>query len=271
MRFSSFSRRARGRVRSVVFALCVSVALVVLVLAPGQKRFSVSSAAVGAPVLLTQSSSTRAIALDSVTRLAEPFQLQNSVSFGSDARTRVMLFATNLTLGVGENASAVTADAEDFTYAHYPMTVEYVGAVPGQAWMTAIVVRLDDNLGGNFGNIGDVLVGITYQGMTSNRVRIGIGHIGGGPPDDPPASPTPTPGATPELGAGASLHGKQLFPSDNPWNRCLGNAGRSKLRQPDRQYRFEYRTASGFWNGLQRRAKRHSLRGGKWRANARAY
>ena len=61
-------------------------------------------------------------------------------------------------------------------------------------------------------NVGDVLVGITYQGLTSNRVRIGLGHIGGGPPDDPPASPTPTP----ELGPGASLHGRQLFPSDNP-------------------------------------------------------
>lgn len=83
--------------------------------------------------------------------------------------------------------------------------------------MTAVVVRLNDNLGDS----GDVLVGISYQGMTSNRVRVGIGHIGGGPPDDPPPTPTPTPAATPELGSGASLHGKQLFPSDNPWNQDI--------------------------------------------------
>ncbi len=41
------------------------------------------------------------------------------------------------------------------------------------------------------GDIGDVLVGITYRGVASNRVRVGMGHIGGGPPDDPGAVPTP--------------------------------------------------------------------------------
>jgi hypothetical protein len=47
-------------------------------------------------------------------------------------------------------------------------------------------------------------------------VRIGIGHIGGGPPDDPPAP-------QPDLGPGASLHGKQVFPPDNPWNKDISN------------------------------------------------
>lgn len=218
MRFFNFSRCARRRVRLAVFLICVCGVLVSLILAPGVNRFR-SAAAAGAPVLLTQASSTRAIALDSVTRLAEPFELQCPVAFGSDARTRVMVFATNLTLAAGENASAVSAEAEDATHLRYALTVEYVGAVPGQTWMTAVVLRLDDNLS----DVGDVLVGITYQGMTSNRVRIGIGHIGGGPPDDPPATPTPTPGATPELGPGASLHGKRPFPSDNPWNQDISN------------------------------------------------
>ena len=44
-------------------------------------------------------------------------------------------------------------------------------------------------------DLGDVLVGITYRGVSSNRVRVGIGQIGGGPPDDPGA--VPTPGGTP--------------------------------------------------------------------------
>jgi hypothetical protein len=34
--------------------------------------------------------------------------------------------------------------------------------------MTAVTVRLNDNLG----DVGDVLVGITLHGATSNRVRI---------------------------------------------------------------------------------------------------
>lgn len=211
---STFRKRAGRRVPLVIVVTACLTAL--LVASGGANIFSVSFAA-GAPVLLTQASSTRGIALDSVTNVAEPLPLQSPIAFGGDGRTRVMLFATNLTLATGESASAVTADAEDATRFRYPLTVEYVGAVPGQSWLTAVVVRLNDSLG----DVGDVLIGITYHGMTSNRVRIGLGHIGGGPPDDPPATPTPTPGATPELGPGASLHGWQLFPSDNPWNQDI--------------------------------------------------
>ena len=51
--------------------------------------------------------------------------------------------------------------------------------------MTAIIVRLNENLG----DLGDVLVNVTVHDLSSNRVRIGIGHIGGGPPDPDPALP----------------------------------------------------------------------------------
>lgn len=48
----------------------------------------------------------------------------------------------------------------------------------------------------------------------------------------PTATPTPvtrprtvsTSGRQPDLGPGASLHGKQLFPPDNPWNQDISNA-----------------------------------------------
>jgi hypothetical protein len=160
--------------------------------------------------LLAQPGTTRAIALDSVTSLSEPFPLSSTLRFGTDTRTRIMLFATNLTLNPGETASAVTADAEDGSHVHYALPVEYVGAVPGYPWMTSVVFRLHDSLG----DVGDVLVGIRLHGVNSNRVRVGIGHLGGGPPDDPPL-----PG--PDLGPGASLHGKQVFPPDNPWNQDI--------------------------------------------------
>jgi len=85
---------------------------------------------------------------------------------------------------------------------------------------TAIPFGLDGRMvNDNLGDVGDVLVGISHHGMSSNRVRIGIGHIGGGPPDDP--TPTPKPNSTPELGSGASLHGKRLFPAYNPWNQDI--------------------------------------------------
>ncbi len=216
---SSFHLNKRPtRKRWLVGAMASFVLFLLILSTPGSHCLSTTSAA-GAPVLLAQPGSTRGIALDSVTKLVEPFSLQTPVAFGTDTRTRVTLFATNLSLSNGEPYSIVTADAEDGSHIHYPLTVEYVGAVPGQTWMTAVVLRLNDNLG----DVGDVLVGLTYHGATSNRVRIGVGHVGGGPPDDPPATPTPTPGATPELGTGASLHGKQLFPPDNPWNQDISS------------------------------------------------
>jgi len=135
------------------------------------------------PLLLTAANSTRAIALEPVTFLAEPFSPTGSLFFSSDNRTRVMLFATELGLLPGEDAAAVTAEAEDDSHTSYPLTVEYVGGVSGFPWLTAIIVRLNDNLG-DVGDEGDVLVSVTAHGLRSNRVRIGIGHLGGGPPDD---------------------------------------------------------------------------------------
>jgi hypothetical protein len=169
----------------------------------------------GAPTLLTQTNSTRAIAVESVTRVAEPFASTSPLPVNADNRTRVILFANNLSLAAGETIADVTASAEDANHIHYPLAVEYIGTLAGATGVTSVIVRLHDDLVDN----GDVLVGITYHGATSNRVRIGIGHIGGGPPDD-----VVPPQPTPELGPGASLHGKQLFPSDNAWNEDISNA-----------------------------------------------
>lgn len=134
----------------------------------------------GVPVLVTQPDSERAIALDSVLRLAEPFHLTYDHLWGSDRRTRIMLFALNFDLSSGESASAVTANAEDASGRIYSLPVEYVGKVPGSEWMTCVIVKLNDEIG----DVGDVLVKISYHGISSNGVRIGIGHIGGGPPNN---------------------------------------------------------------------------------------
>jgi hypothetical protein len=187
--------------RHIVFVLVLSLLCIVL-LAPTQARLAT------APVLLTKTNSTtRALAFESISRLAEPFAPTTPVPFSQDDRTRVMLFATNLTLLSGDT---ITAAAEDGNHIQYPLTVEYAGSVPTLSGVTSVIVRLNDNLG----DVGDVLVGITLHGMTSNRVRIGIGHVGGGPPDDVPlVQPTP------DLGSGASLHGKQTFHSTTPGTR----------------------------------------------------
>jgi len=138
-----------------MFLICFGLSLSSLfVVAPGSAGpAALSPQNQEALTLLTQTNSTRAIALDSVTSRSEPFQLTAPVQFGTDSRTRVMLFATNLTLNPGETASAVTAEAEDAAHMHYPLAVEYVGAVPDFPWMTSVVVRLNDSLG----DVGDEL------------------------------------------------------------------------------------------------------------------
>ncbi len=90
---------------------------------------------------------------------------------------------------IGDDGNAVTASAEDVAHRQYALKVEYVGKVPGQEWLTQLNLGLDKDMG----DVGDVLIRIAYQGVNSNRVRVGIGHVGGGLADDAGAAPTPAP------------------------------------------------------------------------------
>src|SRR5438067_13533700 len=115
--------------------------------------------------LINQDTSTRAIAVDSVTLKTEPFNTTSEVRWGNDGQTRVMLFAMGLDNG---SSAEITASAEDGGHNLYSLTVENLAAVPEQSWATAVVVRLDDALR----DVGDVLIRISYQGTQSNRVRV---------------------------------------------------------------------------------------------------
>ena len=185
--------RIKKRFRFTIFLFCCA-------LLNTPSHFEKAGAQSPAPILISRDDSTRAIAFESVTRQREPFESIARVPFGSDSSTRVMLFAKNLQLQSGETTTAVTADAEDANHQTYPLTVEHIGSVPDQPWVTSVIVRLPTDLS----DVGDVLVRIRYQGLSSNRVRVGIGHIGGGLPDDAGAVPTPgseftSPGPSPTL------------------------------------------------------------------------
>jgi uncharacterized protein GlcG (DUF336 family) len=172
-------------------------------------RFQKATAQFAAPILISQADSTRAIAVDSVTHTREPFAVTSSVIFGTDHSTRIMLFAMNLKLQSGESPAAVTADAEEADHTLHPLSVEYVGDVPDQPWASSIVLRLNEDMT----DLGDVLVGIKYHNVASNRVRVGIGHVGGGPPDAVDALPTPgTPGL--QLAPGPVIATTTLTPTD---------------------------------------------------------
>ena len=192
---------AKSFVRPALFLLAFAF------LATGAFRSPVIDAQSTRPTLISHADSTRAIAFESVTRQREPFKTSVQVRFGGDSATRIMLFAMNLELQFGETATAVTADAEDASHAIHQLTVEHVGTVPDQPWTTSIVLRLAQDLP----ETGDILVRIKYRGVESNRVRVGIGQVGGGPPDDPNSGPTPgIIGPQPLLGIAAT----NLTPSD---------------------------------------------------------
>lgn len=150
---------------------------------------TVHAANAKAPTLLSQDTSTRAIALESATFKGEPFPITASVPFGTDTRTRICLFVMNLELLPGEGVNALTSDAQDAAGKRYPLRVEYFGKVPGFTGITMVVVRLSDDMG----DVGDVLLSLNVHGMTSNQVRAGIGHIGGGLPTDQQLGISPTP------------------------------------------------------------------------------
>jgi len=120
------------------------------------------------PVLINEPNIDSAVALDSVTLVRDPFSLSNPFNFSSDGRTRLMLFGMNLDLLPGENSSAVTARLEDASQNVFPLTVEFVGKVPGFDWLTEVVVRLPDNTPVN----QTLNVSVTLRGKTSNKLRV---------------------------------------------------------------------------------------------------
>src|SRR6476619_3251027 len=157
--------------------VCATSAMIVC--AAGQ---STSAAPQKSPVLYSVSSaSTRAVALETVSLMSEPFTLNMEANFSpSDPRTRITLFGQDFEFLQGEGANALSADAQDATGTFYPLKVEYVGSVPGFPGVYMVVLRLNDSMAGN---LGDVLVRLNLHGMASNRVRVAIGQIGGGPAD----------------------------------------------------------------------------------------
>jgi uncharacterized protein (DUF1800 family) len=160
---------------------------------------SSNAASSRAPVLLSNATSTRAIVLESVTLKPEPFGITSSVAFGSDTRTRLCIFAMGLDLLPGEGINAFTAEAQDGTGKRYSLRVEFFAPVPDFPGITMFVVRLADDMG----DVGDVLLRLSLHGMSSNRVRVAIGHQPSTcpgtdcPADDPGAVATPAPTTPP--------------------------------------------------------------------------
>ncbi len=123
-----------------------------------------------APVIYTEEGSQRALALDSVHFMRDPFSLSNTHNLSGDHRTRITLLAGNVDLQASENLSVVTAVAEDGQGGTYPLTVEFAGKVPGYPWLTQIVIKAPDQ----WASAGDYWVTVRLRGVPSNRAFVTI-------------------------------------------------------------------------------------------------
>ena len=123
------------------------------------------------PMLLTQSNSNKAIAVQSVFFLSGPFKITTPNNLSSDTRTRLTILVRNMETLAGEVIAPPTVQAEDSLHQIVALPVEYVGKVPGFSWLTQIVVRLPDELNG----AGDLDVRVSFRSHTSNKATITVG------------------------------------------------------------------------------------------------
>lgn len=144
------------------------------------------------PVLLSYSTSTRALAVEGPAPKRIDLNAVPERPFLSDST--ITLFVGNLRLMEGEGANAFriyAQDAEGHFYRFPVLSIEPMRH--GARGMYAITCRLTDQIGywSRPQANGDLLLQLTWRGLGSNRVRLGLGRIGGGPLDDAGAMPTP--------------------------------------------------------------------------------
>jgi len=122
------------------------------------------------PLLITEANSNRALVLESIWYLRDPFGLQSPVALGPDRRTRLTIVARNIEVVAGENISPPAVQAENALHPLVDLPVEFIGKIPSANWLTQITVRLPDQLNG----AGDIQLRISFRGQTSNPGSITI-------------------------------------------------------------------------------------------------
>jgi hypothetical protein len=120
--------------------------------------------------MLTEEGSNRALALDSVLWTRDPFRVASALNFSQDHHTRLMLLVANVDLLPGDDASVVTAQAQDSQGNIVPLTVENVVRVPSFDWITEVIVRLPDGLA----NLTQAQISVNARGQSSNAAVIQI-------------------------------------------------------------------------------------------------
>lgn len=143
------------------------------------------------PILLSHPNSTRVLAHQS--RWLGRMPLENIPQQAFQPGQRIVVYATNLQPMEGEAANAYRVWVVDRQGRQYRFPVLHVTEVPGYPGVHAIILNVQDEI--NFwpgpAADGDVLIYLSNRGLASNRVKLGVGTIGGEIAEAPNARPTP--------------------------------------------------------------------------------
>ena len=123
------------------------------------------------PMLLTDSNSNKAIAVQSVMFLRDPFAITTTHNLSSDTRTRLTILTRNIEMIAGETVAPPEVQSEDSLHRIISLPVEFVGRVPKASWLTQITVRLPHELDG----AGEIQLSVSFRGRTSNRATVIVG------------------------------------------------------------------------------------------------
>ena len=147
------------------------------------------------PVLISHPDSTRALAVSADAWRGNLPKASTGGVFAYGADSRIKLFVTNIDLISGEGANAFRVYIQDFKNREYRLPVLDIRQVKGYPWIYALTVQMRDEMGfwEEQPASGDVLVRVSWRGLTSNRVRLGLDETGGKIRDDQGAVPTPAP------------------------------------------------------------------------------
>ncbi len=143
------------------------------------------------PILLSEATSTRALAQSS--RRATTVSPSKIVARAFSLNSKIILYVSDLRLMSGEGANAFRIYAED-SLGHgyrYPVLDIQPSVNFKNVWEVTTVLTDESGYWEPPTTGGDLLIYLTWRGLASNKVKIGIGKMGGETKESADAKPTP--------------------------------------------------------------------------------
>lgn len=130
------------------------------------------------PVLLSESDISRALVSDTKTNVNS---VPNVKSKAFNLNSKVNLYISDVDLMEGEGANAFRVYAKDSRNRLYRFPVESIDRIKKDKPVYALTVKLRDDIGfwDQPSETGDLLITVTWRGLASNPLLLGLGKTGG--------------------------------------------------------------------------------------------